>query len=40
MEHQWQLDRDFKPQMTQEQIHSLVHGWNRAVKAAISWTND
>ncbi|MBN1790522.1 MAG: glycerol kinase GlpK [Bacteroidales bacterium] len=40
MEHQWQLDRDFKPQMTQEQIHSLVHGWNRAVKAAIAWASD
>jgi glycerol kinase len=40
LEHQWQLDREFKPQMPSEKIHDLVHGWNRAVKAAISWTKD
>lgn len=40
MEHQWQLDRDFTPQMSRDQIHSLVHGWNRAVKAAVVWANE
>ena len=39
IEHQWQLDRAFMPQVPPEKIHELVHGWNRAVKAAISWAN-
>ncbi len=38
IEHQWQLDQAFSPRMPKEKIHDLVHGWNRAVKAAISWT--
>jgi glycerol kinase len=40
IEHQWQLDRAFLPGMPREQIHTLVHGWNRAVKAATVWAND
>jgi hypothetical protein len=28
------------PGMPREQIHTLVHGWNRAVKAATVWAND
>jgi glycerol kinase len=39
IEHQWQLDRAFSPQMAPEKIHELVHGWNRAVKAAITWAD-
>jgi len=40
MEHQWQLDRDFTPQMSPEETRILVHGWNRAVKAAVAWASD
>jgi glycerol kinase len=40
MQQQWQLDRAFSPQLPPEKIHELMHGWNRAIKAAISWTRD
>ena len=40
IEHQWQLDQAFSPCMPPEKIHDLVHGWNRAIKAAISWTSN
>jgi glycerol kinase len=40
MEHHWQADRTFLPQLPAEKIHTLIHGWNRAVKAAISWAQD
>jgi glycerol kinase len=40
IEHQWQLDQAFSPQMDPEKIHELVHGWNRAVKAAVTWANN
>jgi len=38
IEHQWKPDRAFLPAMPQEKIHTLVHGWKRAVDAAIRWT--
>ncbi len=40
IEHQWQLDKAFSPQMAPEKRHKLVHGWNRAVKAATAWADD
>jgi glycerol kinase len=40
LEHQWQLDRAFTPEMSPEKIHELVHGWNRAVKATVAWADD
>jgi len=40
IQNQWQLDRAFTPQMAAQKVHDLVHGWNRAVKAAITWAND
>jgi glycerol kinase len=40
IEHQWQLDRAFSPRIAPEKIHELVHGWNRAVKAAVIWAED
>jgi glycerol kinase len=40
LEHQWQLDRAFTPEMSPEKIHELVHGWNRAVKATIAWADE
>lgn len=37
---QWQLDKEFSPAMNEEKRNILVKGWQRAVKAAISWVND
>ena len=36
---QWQLDRRFTPDMAAEKVSEHVHGWNRAVNAAIAWAN-
>lgn len=38
IDHQWQLDRRFEPEMKEERSRELVHGWNRALKAAIAWS--
>ena len=35
---QWQLDRAFTPSIKPEQAKQMLSGWQRAVKAAISWT--
>lgn len=40
LQHQWQLDRAFTPTLSPEKTHELVHGWNRAVKAAIAWADN
>jgi glycerol kinase len=40
IEHQWQVDRIFTPQMPRESVNELVKGWERAIKAAKSWGND
>jgi glycerol kinase len=40
MEHHWQVERTFLPEMSAEEIHNLIHGWNRAVKAAACWSNN
>jgi glycerol kinase len=37
---QWQADKKFSPTMNEENRKDLVKGWQRAVKAAISWAND
>lgn len=34
---QWQADKTFTPAMDPEKRTALVQGWQRAVKAAISW---
>jgi glycerol kinase len=36
---QWQLDRRFQADMRPERVQTLVNGWQRAVRAAISWAN-
>jgi glycerol kinase len=40
IEHQWQLDRAFMPEMPTEEVDKLLKGWKRAVGAAISWSKD
>lgn len=37
---QWQVDREFRPEMHPDKVDTLVNGWNRAVRAAIAWSND
>ena len=37
---QWQVDRTFKPGIKPEETHSLIKGWQRAVKAATTWADD
>lgn len=33
----WQVDRVYKPQMTQEKRKRLLKGWKRAVKRSLNW---
>jgi glycerol kinase len=37
---QWKIEKTFSPAMNQEQVSALVKGWERAVKAAKSWTEN
>ncbi len=37
---QWQVDRTFSPQLKADEIHLLIKGWHRAVKAAKAWADD
>src|SRR5204863_610425 len=39
IQQQWQVDKKFSPSMNDEKRNELVNGWQRAVKAAISWAN-
>lgn len=36
----WQTDRTFLPQITQEQRQSRLHGWKKAVSCAIAWDKE
>ncbi|MCA1802133.1 MAG: glycerol kinase GlpK [Rhodothermaceae bacterium] len=35
---QWQIDKKFEPQMKPNQIAEYTKGWNRALKAAKTWS--
>jgi len=37
---QWQVDKEFSPEMNEEKRNELVKGWQRAVRASISWANE
>jgi glycerol kinase len=37
---QWQVDKIFSPKMKKEDADELIKGWNRAVKAARSWSSN
>lgn len=37
---QWQVDRRFSPAMEPEERERLLHGWNRAVNATLTWSED
>lgn len=36
---QWRKDRAFDPQISGARANELIEGWNRALKAAISWSD-
>jgi glycerol kinase len=40
IQQQWAIDRRFDPAMEASQAESLLKGWQRAVKAAIAWTEE
>ena len=40
IQQQWQADRRFLPAMKTVQVKDLLKGWQRAVKAAIAWTEE
>jgi glycerol kinase len=40
LQKQWQVDKTFKPAMKAEKVKTLMHGWQRAIKASIAWAND
>jgi glycerol kinase len=37
---QWEVDRQFTPQMEQKKITELLKGWQRAVKASVAWAEE
>ena len=36
----WQLQREFVPGMEDERRKKLLHGWNKAVRCALTWQNE
>lgn len=40
IQEQWQVDRSFTPAMEEAKRNELLSGWQRAVKAAISWAEN
>ena len=40
IQEQWQADKTFSPSMDAARKAELVHGWQRAVKAAIYWAGE
>ncbi len=37
---QWQIDQIFSPKMKEDETHSLINEWHRAVRAAETWDDD
>ncbi|MGN0505022.1 MAG: glycerol kinase GlpK [Lachnospiraceae bacterium] len=36
----WQLEKEFEPAMEEEHRKHLLHGWNKAVRCALSWQEE
>ena len=36
----WQLAKTFKPSMPEDRRRQLLHGWNKAVRAALAWQEE
>ncbi len=39
IQQQWQVDKNFSPSLNEEKRDELLKGWQRAVKASISWAD-
>jgi glycerol kinase len=39
IQQQWQVDQNFSPSLSEEKRNELLKGWQRAVKASISWAD-
>ena len=39
IQQQWQVDKDFSPSLDEQKRNELMSGWQRAVKASISWAS-
>jgi len=39
IQEQWEVNKQFTPQMNAAQVGELMKGWQRAVKASIAWAN-
>jgi len=37
---QWQVEKEFSPNMSDENRNELINGWQRAVKATIAWAGN
>ncbi len=40
IQEQWQINRSFTSEMKDDKRYELIKGWQRAVKASISWANE
>ncbi len=40
IQQQWQIDKIFTPEMSEEEKNILIKGWQRAVNASIVWADD
>ena len=40
IQHQWKMDKEFKPSMDREQVAALKRGWAKAVRRAKDWAKD
>ena len=36
----WAIDRVFTPDMDENERHDLLHGWNKAVRCALTWADE
>lgn len=40
IQQQWKIAKEFQPQRTTEDMQPYIKGWNRAIKASITWANE
>lgn len=40
IQHQWQMDKEFRPSMPSEKVKQLKKGWAKAVSRAKNWANE
>ena len=36
----WQADKEFRPQITEEEREKKIKGWNKAVKYSYDWAKE